>query len=475
MMGLAVFTWTDAAVREALDLPLTGPADGGDGAIYREVSTDTRTLGTDDLFVALVGENFDGHDFLDAAAEAGATGAVVSRDVTPPAGMTLYPVEDTLVALGRLARFRRRALDAPVVGLTGSSGKTTTKEFLRAALGAGFRVHATRGNLNNRIGVPLTLLATPADAQVVVVEMGTSEPGEIAALAGIVEPELALLITVGESHLEKLGSLEGVVREKLDVFSTLPPEGRALVGDTPAFLVDRVRESGRPVAVAGLSEVADDRYRPGHLEVDAGGRYRFRWHGHPVSLQVPGRHMAYNAVLALAVADLVGVDPGAAAEAVSAVTPGGMRGEVREFGPLTVLVDCYNANPQSTRAALDTLAARTGEGPRTAFLGTMLELGEREAELHDRVLEYALSLGLDRVVATGRFARALPEVDTAVLVREEDPEAAYEVLRPGLAAGGTLLLKASRGVRLEGLLPRLELDLAQAEAGAASSGPEEGA
>lgn len=457
MMGVAAFTWTDAAVRAALNLKGGSvAAPEAEGPVYAQVSTDTRTLDRGALFVALVGDRFDGHDFLDRAAEAGATGAVVSRDVEAPDGMILYRVEDTLVALGRLARFRRRALDARVVGLTGSSGKTSTKEFLRAALGAGYRVHATRGNLNNRIGVPLTLLATPDDVEAVVVEMGTSEPGEIGVLAEIVEPDLALLVTVGESHLEKLGSLEGVVREKLDIYSTLPADGMALVGDTPDFLPGRARETVPGVAVAGLSDAADPRLRPGHLEVDAGGRYRFRWQGHPVSLQVPGRHMANNAVLALAAADLLGVDPAAAAAAVSTVRPGGMRGEVRTFGPLTVLVDCYNANPQSTRAALDTLASRTGEGRRIAFLGTMLELGEREAELHDRVLEHALSLGLDRVVATGRFATALPGRESAALIRREDPEAGWEAVRDELAAGGTLLLKASRGVRLERLLPLLE-------------------
>lgn len=463
MTDRAAFTWTDAAVRQALELD-SGTAPEAPGR-YTGVSTDTRTLTPGALFVALAGDRFDAHDFLADAADAGATGAVVHREVKAPAGMTLYRVEDTLEALGRLGRHRRRALAATVIGLTGSSGKTSTKEFLRAALGASFRVHATAGNLNNRIGVPLTLLAAPDDAEVLVVEMGTSIPGEIAALTAMVEPDLALLITVGEAHLEGLGSLEGVYREKLDIFRGLRKSALAVVGDTPPLLVERAREVRPDVRVAGLGEAADEAFRPGHIQVDAHGRWSFRWQGREVELRVPGRHMAANAVLALAVARLVGADEAAAVRAVSAWEPTGMRGEVRTFGPLTVLVDCYNANPQSTRAALDTLAARTGRGQRIAFLGSMLELGGEEAELHDRVLGHALSLGLDRVVATGLFARALPEVETGALLRAATPEEGYEAVSPRLAAGGTLLLKASRGVRLETLLPRLERDLgAPAEA-----------
>lgn len=466
-MADQTFRWTDAAVRQALGMDVPGGGVPSDRA-FTSVSTDTRTLEAGSLFVALVGPNFDGHDFLRAAADAGATGAVVSASVDAPAGMTLYRVDDTLSALGRLARFRRDALTIPVVALTGSSGKTSTKELLRAALSPRFRVHATAGNLNNRIGVPLTILGTPADAEVLVVEMGTSIPGEIAALAAIGAPDVALVLTIGPSHLEQLGSLQGVLEEKLDLVRGMRPGGLAIVGDTPDFLPARAREIHPAVMVAGLSTASEASLRPTHLSVDAQGRYTFRWQEHEVSLKAAGRHMAYNAVLALSVAHLLDVDAEAACAAVSAVEAAGMRGESRRVNGWTLLVDCYNANPQSTRAALDTLAAWSGQGSRVAILGTMLELGTQEAEFHDEVLKYALSLELDAVVATGRFATAAAGLEHPGLLREEDPEVALDALMERLGDNAVVLLKGSRGVRLERLIPRFEAAAASRDADAAA-------
>ncbi|MEJ2539551.1 MAG: UDP-N-acetylmuramoyl-tripeptide--D-alanyl-D-alanine ligase [Gemmatimonadota bacterium] len=229
------FRWSDASVRRALGLP--AGETGGEG-VYGGVSTDSRTLEAGDLFVALEGDSFDGHDYVDQAVAAGARGVVVRRELDVPDSVAVYPVPDTLVALGRLARFRRDALPARLVAITGSSGKTTTKEFLRAALADSLRVHANRGNFNNRIGVPLTLLEAPEDTQVVVSEMGTSGPGEIRALVEIGRPDVALLTTVAESHLDGLGDLDGVLREKLDIFHGLPEAGIAIAGDVPPLLPD---------------------------------------------------------------------------------------------------------------------------------------------------------------------------------------------------------------------------------------------
>ncbi|HSG50081.1 MAG TPA: UDP-N-acetylmuramoyl-tripeptide--D-alanyl-D-alanine ligase [Longimicrobiales bacterium] len=453
-MSTGSFTWTDTQVRKALALA------GREEVEYTHVSTDTRSLQAGALFLALAGPNFDGHDFLTRAADAGAWGAVVSRDVQAPEGMVLYRVDDTLTALGKLARYRRDHLSARVVGITGSSGKTSTKEFVRAALADTLRVHATAANLNNRVGVPLTILAAPTDAQVVVVERGTNEPGEIRALTGIARPDVGMITTVSESHLDKLVDLEGVYREKLDLLRGLVPGAVALVGDTPADLPARARAIRPDGRVAGLGDAADAEFRPHRLTVDAGGRYGFQWQGTPVTLGVAGRHMAANAVLALAVARILDVPTEAAVRGVEGITGAAMRGEERSVGSLALVVDCYNANPQSTRAALDTLASRTGRGARMVFLGSMLELGGRSDALHTEVLEYALSLGLELVVASGAFARALPETEHPALVREADPDAAYKRVLPRLRKGGTLLLTASRGVRLERLLPRLESDLA---------------
>jgi UDP-N-acetylmuramoyl-tripeptide--D-alanyl-D-alanine ligase len=462
-MAAPAFAWRDAEVRRALGLRAER---GLDDVGYERVTTDSRAARPGDLFVALVGDRFDGHDFVADAVAAGASGVIVSREVAGTERTTLYPVADTLAALGGLAAHRRRALAAVVVGITGSSGKTSTKELTRAALAPARRVHATEGNLNNRIGLPLTLLSAPADAEVVVAEMGTNEPGEIAALAAIAEPDVGVVTTVAESHLEGLGSLAGVMDEKLDLLRGLAGGGRAVVGDVPPELPARARALVPDARVAGWSELADADLRPREVDVDAWGHHTFAWRGARVRLGVAGRHAVQNALLALAVADLLGVEPAPAATGVAGVRAGKLRGEVRRMGGLTLLVDCYNANPQSTRAALDLLQAYSQGSGRVAVLGSMLELGERSAELHRSTLSDALARDLDLVVATGQFARAataVGEAGGAELLAVEDPDEAYGALRRRLGGGEVILLKASRGVALERLVPRFEADFGEEE------------
>lgn len=455
---MSAFVWTDAAVREALGLRVELARED---LVFEGVSTDSRSVRAGDLYVALVGERFDGHDFVADALAGGARGAVVSGPVAGEPSAPLYPVEDTLLALGALAAYRRARLEVPVVGITGSAGKTTTKDLLRGALATSLEVHATRGNLNNRIGMPLTLLATPPDAQVVVLEMGTNEPGEIAALARIARPDVGVVITVGEAHLERLGSVQGVLDEKLDLLRNLAPEGRAVVGDEPSVLATAARETCPHVWVAGWSERADAHLRPEQVEVDAWGGHRFRWHGHTVTLGVPGRHAVVNALLALAVAQLLDVPAKAAAQGISGVEPGGMRGEVRRVGDLTLLVDCYNANPPSVRAALELLHGHAGQR-KVAVLGSMLELGEASERLHAEVLRHALALGVDTVVATGAFASAAQSVGDGRVLAFAEWKDAYAPLRDLLEGDEVVLLKASRGVALEGMLPLLEADFGAA-------------
>jgi UDP-N-acetylmuramoyl-tripeptide--D-alanyl-D-alanine ligase len=270
------FEWTDAAVREALGLR----AELAEADLeYAGVSTDSRSIAEGELYVALVGERFDGHDFVTEALSKGALGVVVSRRFPGAERARIYPVDDTLVALGALAAFRRRRLASPVVCITGSSGKTTTKDLTASALSGGLRVHATRGNLNNRVGMPLTLLAAPSDVDAVVLELGSNEPGEIRVLAEIARPDIGVVTTVGESHLEKLGSLEGVLEEKLDLLRNLALGGRCVVGDEPEVLVIRARELCPRLRVAGWSERADAGLRPEGPEMDAYGRYEFQWKG----------------------------------------------------------------------------------------------------------------------------------------------------------------------------------------------------
>jgi UDP-N-acetylmuramoyl-tripeptide--D-alanyl-D-alanine ligase len=453
------FAWTDASVRSALGLRTDLSEDG---VVYEGVCTDSRVIRPGDLYVALVGDRFDGHDFVVDALARGGGGAVVSRAVPGDAAGRLYPVEDTLLALGQLARYRRRYLDAPVVGITGSVGKTTTKDLTRAALAGGRRVHATRGNLNNRIGLPLTLLATPDDAEAVVLEMGTNEPGEIATLAAIARPDVGVVTTVGEVHLEKLGTVDGVLQEKLDLLRGLGQGGRCVVGDEPESLVGEARALCPRVRVAGWGERADEDLRPKDVSVDHWGSHTFRWHGQSVTLSLPGRHAVTNALLALAVSDLLGVSAKVAVAGLAGVTTGAMRGEVRRIGDLTVVVDCYNASPPSVRVALDLLEGQAASR-RVAVLGTMLELGEASARLHREILSEALDRQLDVVVATGAFAEAAASLGVGRsdhVVTAPSWREAYPELRARLGGHEVVLLKASRGVAMEGILPLLEADFA---------------
>jgi len=462
------FVWTDLAVRQAIGLR---PDLADPDVAYEGISTDSRTVSGGDLYVALVGERFDGHDFVVDALSNGARGAVVSSPVAgDPPRARLYPVPDTLVALGRLAAARRRKISGPVVAVTGSTGKTSTKDMIAAALSSVRRVHATEGNLNNRVGMPLTLLSTPDDAEVVVLELGTSEPGEIEALARIVRADVAVITTVGESHLEKLGSVAGVMEEKLQLLRHLAEGGRCVVGDEPAELAERARRLCPRVRVVGWSDHADPGGRPGRADIDVFGKYTFDWRGHRVTAPMMGRHGVTNAVIALSVAELLGVPPRDAIRGLSSTERRALRGEYRRIGELTVLVDCYNANPQSVRAALEVLEAQGVAARKVAVLGSMLELGAASDALHDRVLDEALDLDLDLVVATGAFAEAALRRDDPTdgrLIVGSEWEEAYPRLSERLVGDEVVLLKASRGVALERMLPRLEADFGRPSLGTA--------
>lgn len=452
------FAWTDADVRQALGLR----ADLADPNVrYTGVSTDSRDIQEGQLYVALSGGRFDGHDFVADATSKGARGVVVSREPTGHTDVRLYPVDDTLVALGALAAHRRQRLRAPVVAITGSSGKTTTKDLTAAALSTTKRVHATRGNRNNRVGMPLTLLAVPEDAEAVVLELGTNEPGEMRALAQVARPDIGVITTVGEAHLEKLGSLDGVLQEKLDLLRGMASGGCCVVGDEPPRLAEQARAFCPRLRVAGWSERADKDLRPRDPEVDVFGRYGFRWRDQTVAMPLAGRHAVADAMIALAIADLLGVPAKDAVRGLASAEMNPLRGEVRSVGSLTVIVDCYNANPQSVRAALDVLEGQGAASRRVAVLGTMLELGGASAPLHQEVLCDALSRDIDLVVATGGFADAagrLEGKDASRLITAMDWEEAYPLLRERLAGDEVVLLKASRGVALEGILPLLERD-----------------
>lgn len=460
------FRWTAAEVARALELH--APADEMD---FAGVSTDTRKIVPGSLFVALSGANYDAHDYLDQAAAGGAVAAVVSRVPDGAPAIPYFVVPNTLHALGALGRHRRRALAGRVVAVAGSNGKTTTKELLRAALSPRLRVHATDANLNNQVGVPLTLLATPDDAEAVIVETGTNEPGEITLLSRVVEPDAAIITAIGEEHLEGLGSVEGVLQEELAIFDGLRADGIAIVAEDPPELPRGTRERVDAARVRVCGSGAEANLGPDggmeRVKVRPDGSTEWSFRGVPIHIPIPGLHNVRNALLALAVAEEWGVPIADAAAGLGAMKATRMRNEWMHVGTLNVIADCYNANPPSMRAALDLLASVPAQGEKVAVMGTMRELGNHGGRLHRELALHAAGLlghGIDRVVATGDFVRAFHENHSDLgerLVAAEDPLEAYEALRPGLTGGETILLKGSRGVALERWIPLMERDFAQ--------------
>ena len=442
-------------------------ATASQGRLLREgpagpIVTDSRALRAGDWFLALVGDRFDGHAFLGTARAAGCAGVIVSGE--PPAEWDrgLVRVDDTLVALQAVAAASRGSFGGPVVGITGSVGKTTTRALTVLAIAAGERLHHTQGNLNNHIGLPLTLLARPEDATLLVLELGMNAPGEIALLPRICRPTVRIITNVAAAHLEGLGTIEGVALAKGELFDGARP------GDTVCVAQDDPRVAALPVPRGvrviryGRSRGCDVRLIDASLDaaglevqvcftLSVGGR---TVHG---TIPAPGLYMAANACAAVAVAVALGKDPATAAAALAQYAPVGARMALEDGpGGIRVLNDAYNANPASMTAALETLCALPAPR-RLALLGDMLELGPTEIALHRKLLEQAVGLDLAVVGACGpRMMRASEGLAAGNgLVVAPDAESLALLLAPRLQAGDLVLLKGSRGMAMERILRTL--------------------
>ncbi len=372
------------------------------------VSTDTRAIAKGALFIALAGERFDAHDFLDQAMAAGAGALLVADAGKLPAGVSAVVVDDTRLALGRLAAAWRARFALPVIAVTGSNGKTTTKEMIAAILKVahGAAVLSTRGNLNNDIGLPLTLLGLSAAHRAAVIEMGMNHPGEIAYLAPIGAPTVALVTNAQRAHLEGMGDLDEVAREKGAIFSGLPAEGVAVINADDSYAgYWRGVAAGRPVrsfAIDGAADVVGKVRQHGletaiDLSVPEGEVH--------IALRIPGRHNAGNAVAAAAACLAAGVPLAAVAAGLESFS--GVKGRLqRRAGKLgaEILDDTYNANPDSVRAGIDVLASTIGR--KLLILGDMGEIGEACAQYHDEIGGYAKSQGVDLLFALGEATKA---------------------------------------------------------------------
>lgn len=454
MLPLAV-----ADVVIALDAALL---QGDPARTVTAVTIDSRNAAPGALFFALRGDRHDGHEFVTDAIARGAVGAVVSRPVPSlPDGAVVLLVRDVLSALGKLASYTRKRTGIFLVGVTGSTGKTSTKDILSAVLGMKFRVLHTRGNLNNEVGVPLTLLDIGPDHEVAVVEMAMRAPGEISGLARISQPNAAVVTNVGETHLERLGSVRAIADAKGEILDFIPPQGFAVLHAESPFIHDQARRCKGRVIFFGTGSEATVQlvdYRPEH----DGGRFRVAAEGVEENyfIPVPGYHNAVNALAAVAAAREMGLSPEEIREGLRRVELSSMRLEIRKCGSLTVINDSYNANPASMRAALTVLQEVARGRRRVAVLGDMLELGERTVSAHREVGEAAagsadfiVAVGeLAEDIAAGAVASGLP-VDRVTTC--PDAAKAAEVLREMSLHEAVVLVKASRGIHLEAVVEAL--------------------
>ena len=448
---MSIGFWTLDRIAAALENEATGKMPRGPQSVTA-ITTDTRKIAKGNVFLALRGERFDGHDYLRDAVRDGAAAVIVSRaPELQSLGVPVFEVRDTLVALGALGSYWRKAWGKTIIGVAGSNGKTSTKDLLRASLERAYNVHATTGNLNNRVGVPLTLLAMPPEAEVAVIELGTSLPGEVAILRDIAQPDIALVTSIAEEHLEGLGDLAGVLREEAAAY-----EGVA-VGLAPAAqleIAEAARGKARRVVVAGLDGPAD--VKPDRWEIGADGLGTIEIGGVTIRPPVRGLHNLRNAMLALAVARECGVAYDVAAEGIAKMPQPKMRSSWEQVGQVTLINDAYNANPGSTRAAIELLKG-TGSGrQRVIVLGTMRELGAASEQCHADIAGLALASGADIVAGIGEFAPALEKQnDGKRVITARDVDDLWPRLQERLERNAIVLLKASRGVQLERLVPHL--------------------
>jgi UDP-N-acetylmuramoyl-tripeptide--D-alanyl-D-alanine ligase len=419
-------------------------------------SVDTRTQNAGDVYFALRGPNFDGHSFVAAAAEKGAAAVVIER--AEPAGTAaVLTVGDTLAALQDAGAWARSKWGGRVVGVTGSAGKTTTKDAIAHLLETAGPVGRTIGNLNNHVGVPLSILRIPDGCRTAVLEMGMNHAGEIARLAEIARPDVGVVTNVGYAHVEFFADgIEGVAAAKRELIEGLRPDGVAVLNaDDPRVSRFRDARPGRSLTF-GFSEAADVRAEAVDLRADGS---RFRACGVDFETGLTGRHAVLNLLAAIAVAQVFDIAPGRLRDAVRSFTTGKMRGERLEHRGVTVWNDCYNSNPEAARSMIDVLAA-TPARRRIAVLGEMLELGDAAERLHRGVGRYAAERGVDVVIGVRGNANwiaaeaAAAGMNGGSALYFDDPVEAGEFLRREAREGDAVLFKGSRGVRVERALER---------------------
>ena len=430
---------------------------------FTGVSTDSRTIKTGDCFFAIPGENFDGHDYVADAFEKGAVCAVVSKyiDSEESNGKCLIKVEDTVKALGELAREYRRRACYKVVAITGSAGKTTTRQITYHVLSRRFKVHQSPKSFNNQIGVPLTLLGADSDVQVVIAELGSNHPGEISYLTRIAEPDIAVVTNVHPAHLEGFGDLQTIIQEKSSISEGLISDGAFIINGDFDGLVEACHAKGLSFKTFGKSDGCG--YQVGNIYPE-GLTSRFTIDGVEIYLPLAGPGNVENALAAWAVCSQLGLDIGDFAEALRTLPPVSMRAEIQNIGTLTILNDCYNANPASMKNALDILVQtnQTGQRRRVFICGDMAELGPQAGQLHAELGKYIIQANVQLLLTAGKLAEITAATvransgDNTQIKCYEDAISISNNLHKYIKDYDIILIKGSRVAKLETVVEKIK-------------------
>jgi UDP-N-acetylmuramoyl-tripeptide--D-alanyl-D-alanine ligase len=437
---------------------------GEERTLFRGISTDSRTIAEGELFIALKGDRFDGHHYALEALKKKAGGVVIEEDKIRDIRWNGYrpsaviAVKDTLRALGDIAQERRRTYRTPVIALTGSNGKTTTKEMISASLETTFPVLKTKGNLNNLIGLPLTLLNLTEKERVVVLEMGMNVPGEIRRLTEIAEPDVGLITNIEKVHLEGMGSLERIKEEKGELFRKMRKDGTILVNQDDPRVIDLASDYPGQKITFGIDHPAEVRAKEIRLKGAEGTSFTLIMEGVTLEITLPllGRHFVPNALSAIASASLFGVELEKVKEALEHLQPSPMRMEVLRLKEgVTLINDAYNANPRSMELALKTLSEMKGTGRAIAVLGDMLELGDFSVEAHQHIGQRVKEFSIDFLLALGEEAPVLIEsairhgLDSEKARIAESHTEVISILRKMIREGDWILIKGSRRMGME--------------------------
>ncbi len=440
--------------------------------IVERISHDSREGGDKTLFCAIVGEKYDGHDFIADAVSAGSQVVLLSSLPENTDGLDFYAirVEDTVKALGTLAAYYKDFSDATFVAVTGSVGKTTTKEFISAVASASFKTHKTKGNYNNEIGLPLTLFDLSPDDKVSVIEMGMSARGEIEYMSKLVRPDIAVITNIGTSHLAALGTRENICAAKLEIVSGLKKDGSLMLNaDEPLLFATRGHVEPEPEFVSVYNRFGD--YRAVNIRyLENGIMYDLIYNNKAVTnVEIPalGRHNVYNSLIAYAVGVKLGMTDDMIRRGLLTFVSTDKRQNIYDVGGITVIDDCYNASPESMRAAIDVLtsiASRRGVKP-CALLGDMLELGEYSRLMHDQLGQYAAQMKVQKLYCYGAMADIVAEAaikkgvradNVYVSLDSDNPTEMAKMINSSMQSGDVLLVKASRAVSAERVIEALK-------------------